>query len=149
MKKNNLLRFLNKVEVIHGGCWVWQDSLARSGYGVFHLGIPGSKAHSYAHRHAYEVFCGPIEDGKVIDHLCGNRFCVNPEHLEPVSIGENVLRGNGVTARNKRKKVCKRGHVFNAGNTRYSRHGRYCAVCNRENTADYIANKRKGFQYGE
>lgn len=70
--------------------------------------ITGIEGHPYAHRVAYEASRGPIPDGLTIDHLCRNRACCNPEHLEAVSLAENILRSNSPTALNARKKVCPR-----------------------------------------
>lgn len=71
------------------GCWIWPDATNDAGYGqVHHQGRV-----VYVHRLAYEQLVGPIPEGLVLDHLCRNTRCVNPAHLEPVTIGENVRRG--------------------------------------------------------
>lgn len=70
-------------------CWTWTGSLNGDGYGK--LRVDGRM--SLAHRVAYETCVGPIEDGLVLDHLCNNRACVRPSHLEPVTQGENLARG--------------------------------------------------------
>jgi hypothetical protein len=106
-------------------CWPWQGSIGTKGYGNFRL--EGSAPH--AHRAAYLLLVGPIPNGLTIDHLCRNRFCVNPAHLEPVSIAVNVLRGSGTAAQNRRKTVCLRGHKFDEANTRWYRGKRYCRAC--------------------
>lgn len=79
-------------------CWEWQRHRF-DGYG--HQRYNG-RSHP-AHRLAYELFVGPVPDGLCIDHLCRNRACVNPAHLEPVTWGENSRRGLVKT-------ICKRGH---------------------------------------
>src|SRR6266852_6967149 len=68
------------------GCWVWQHAKTRSGYGfVSYTREPINQARTSSHRVAYTVFVGTISDGLVLDHLCRNRACCNPEHLEPIT----------------------------------------------------------------
>lgn len=83
------LRFWAKVDA-EGDCWVWTGALSDTGYGSF---APAGKAKS-AHRFAYESLVGPIPVGLQLDHLCRNRACVNPDHLEPVSATENTRRSS-------------------------------------------------------
>ena len=88
-----------------------------------------------AHRVSYEALVGPIPKDLCIDHLCRVRNCVNPAHLEPVTVRENILRGNGPTAVNARKAFCKRGHpLFGENLYRKVRNGwpaRECRACKR------------------
>lgn len=86
-------RFMAKVDLAgHGGCWLWTAAVdPTTGYGKFHIG-PDQRTCG-AHRFAYELLVGPIPDGLVLDHLCRVRHCVNPQHLEPVTVGENLRRG--------------------------------------------------------
>ena len=94
-------------------CWNWIGSIHDSGYGV----LWGKGRRTRAHRLVYEALVGKIPPKMVIDHLCRNRRCVNPKHLEVVTQGENVLRGISLSAINKRKTHCFRGHEFDKENT--------------------------------
>lgn len=83
-------RFNQLWETSDSGCWEWTGTKISNGYAEF--SVDGQDV--YGHRWSYERFVGPIPDGLVIDHLCNNPGCVNPEHLEPVTNGENVRRGH-------------------------------------------------------
>jgi HNH endonuclease len=111
-------------------CQEWAAGRTTAGYGVLGTKVNGKRI--YAHRHAYEVAYGPIPDGYVIDHLCRNRACVNPEHLEAVVKSVNDLRGLSPNAENARKTHCKRGHEFTAENTRVRGTRRSCRQCDRD-----------------
>lgn len=127
--------FVSLIEVdVTSGCWVWVGSTARHGYAVH------GKPPKLMHRWAYERYVGKIPKGFVIDHVrdrgCIHLNCVNPEHMEPVTIGENVLRGDSLPAKNKRKTHCPKGHPYDEANTYRTKQGwRYCRACNRERAA--------------
>jgi hypothetical protein len=122
-----LERFMAKVEKQEDGCWFWIAATDRQGYGQF--SFSSRRRVARAHRVAYELLVGPIPDGLILDHLCRNPSCVNPTHLEAVTVGENTLRGNSPAAQQARQTHCKRGHPFTPENTRMEAGGRRCRIC--------------------
>ena len=112
------------------GCWLWSGYVQKSGYASYTKMVDGKRP--LAHRFTYEALVGPIPEGMVLDHLCRNRACVNPSHLEPVSMQENILRGEGFAATNAQKTHCKHGHPFDDENTWVYRGLRHCRTCRRE-----------------
>lgn len=113
-----------------GQCWIWTGKIDRSGYGKMWI----YDREFCAHRVVYTVLKGDIPDGLTLDHLkekCGNRACVNPDHLEPVTMRENVLRGNTFTAANLLKTHCPRGHEYSEKNIIPRKGGgkRGCRIC--------------------
>lgn len=108
------------------GCWVWVGGWFNSGYGrIYHNG-----KYRRAHRVVWEKFKGLIPYDKQLDHLCRNRLCVNPDHLELVTSKENTMRGISFAATNATKTHCLRGHAFTAENTiSRGRGGRDCRAC--------------------
>lgn len=120
-------RLMEKVVIVDDlGCWEFTGCTGGDGYGWLRI---GARAHA-AHRVTYEHFVGPIPDGLTLDHLCRNRLCVNPHHLEPVTRGENVMRGVGFAPVNKAKTHCPHGHEYSPENTYRNRRGwRACRAC--------------------
>lgn len=117
-------------------CWEWQAFVMKNGYGKFGMGRGESPV--LAHRWSYEFFRGEIPSGLVIDHLCRNRRCVNPDHLEAVSTRTNLLRGVGIVAQHATKTHCVNGHEFTPENTttRADHAGaRRCRACMRREAA--------------
>jgi hypothetical protein len=102
-------RLMSKIRHV-GEHWMWTGAKSGSGYGVLSMPTPSGWQPRPAHRIAYELLVGSIPDGLTIDHLCRVRLCVNPAHLEPVTMRENILRGESPTAKNARKTTCDQGH---------------------------------------
>ena len=116
-----------RIRVLSSGCWLWTGTIGYWGYGQF-----ASRGKTYrAHRLVYEAVRGSVPS--TLDHLCRNKLCVNPDHLEAVSVRENTLRGVGPAAQNVRKQYCTRGHQLVGENLR-TKQGRYgllrvCRAC--------------------
>jgi hypothetical protein len=124
-------RILERVAEQDGGysspCWI--SDRATNGVGYTQIWVGQEKF--YTHRLAYQIFVGPIPDGLHIDHLCRQRACCNPVHLEPVTPRENVLRGNSPAAAQALQTECIHGHPFDEANTGRTNGKRYCHECNR------------------
>lgn len=115
------------------GCWLWTGGATALGYPLMSWRIGATRKSFRAHRVSYEAFKGPIPPGLHLDHLCRMPYCVNPDHLEPVTPRENTLRGNGPAAVNSKKTVCKHGHsLLDAENVRLWQGERICRACQRE-----------------
>ena len=131
-------RFWAKVQRTDG-CWFWMGGKNR-GYGKFHVSGRSLKAHRYAYELLVASIPNTTEDEKriTLDHLCRTKECVNPAHLEPVTIKENVLRGESFSAINARKTHCPQGHEYTPENTnsRPSKPGRYCRACAKAGSAE-------------
>jgi hypothetical protein len=148
--ERDLDRFWDKVnkqgpEWGGSACWMWTACLNRKdgrGYGLF--GAFGTQF--LAHRFAYEALVGPIPEGMTIDHLCRNRRCVNPAHLEPVTNEENLRRSPLVNAQ---KTHCKSGHELTPDNIRPNGRGRQCIRCARERYARQREELGRGPAYKE
>lgn len=125
-------RFTEKVVESENGCLEWTGGKFGNGYGMLYPGPDSETKKLLAHRWSYEHFVGPIPEGFVIDHLCKNISCVNPDHLEPVSQRRNVLRGESFSAANARKTHCIHGHEFAGDNLISSERRRECRECRRQ-----------------
>ena len=125
-RKSPIERFLSKIHINDSGCWELPAWKNQYGYGQFSIKNKIFKAH----RFIYEYYHGAICPDLTIDHLCRNRKCCNPLHLEQVTKKENMLRGIGITALNAKKTHCIHGHEFNEENTWYIQGGRRCKTCN-------------------
>lgn len=126
MNRSEYTRFVGKISINPESlCWIWGASRFDNGYGAFW----SNGRTTQAHRWSYEFFVGAIPKEKEIDHLCRNRACVNPDHLEAVVHRVNVARGNqGLIQRNREQ--CPDGHPYSIANTWQDRRGhRHCRAC--------------------
>ena len=133
-------RFWSKVDDRGSGCWTWLAAKNPKGYGRFSV-----RRRAYqAHRVAYELSVGPIPDGMMLDHLCRNRACVNPAHLEPVTNRINLLRGDTLPAANVAKTECRNGHGLTPDNTvTYPSGERRCKTCDRDKQRRYYWERKR------
>ena len=127
----------HSVEDPKTGCWNWTGAKGSAGYGTIIVHDEKGKHGRGAHRVSYEQLVGPVPAGLELDHLCRNPSCINPEHLEPVTRGENIRRGSlpGILrAKGAARTHCKNGHPLvgrNVAHVSGSISSRSCRVCAR------------------
>jgi len=129
-------RFWNKVDKM-GCCWYWVAVLSGNGYGQFWLNGKMKLAHILS----YEDKFGKTPDGLELNHICRNRKCCNPDHLEAITHSENIQKGISV---NRNKTHCPQGHEYNEENTyiRSNRNHRECRICKRIQCSQYYQRKQ-------
>lgn len=141
MKQSITSRIANSIKVQDNGCWVWTRRRDRQGYGVMWIYQEGKKYQRFAHRMSYEAHKGLIPANKQIDHLCMNKSCVNPAHLEVVTSKENTQRYfQSIDI----DRYCRNGHRRTSSNTYISGKTKYCKICHRYSSAAY--RKRKEYE---
>jgi len=135
-KQDAIANFHKHYTILHNGCWQWVGFIAPNGYArvIVLTGpkrIKGNRIRRMAHRFSYELRYGKIPKGKQLHHICHNRSCVNPEHLQLTTKNEHpLIEMNTITSINARKTHCKRGHPFNKENTYLMPNGgRACRKC--------------------
>jgi hypothetical protein len=136
-------RFWSKVQRRESGCWEWTGAVTNQYGNCWNYVFPrGGARRTQAHRLSYILAKGEIPEGLQIDHLCKNKICVNPAHLEAVTQRENLLRGDTVASRNAAKTHCTHGHEFNEENTNVNAKGyRICRQCNRDTLQRFYARR--------
>ena len=135
-------RLARRISVVASGCWEWTGAIDRCGYGQ--VSIDGGM--TVAHRVVFAALRGAIPDGRELDHLCRNRRCVNPDHLEPVDHRTNTLRGTSPPAIHAAATQCPQGHAYDEKNTLVLKNGwRKCLECKRRRAREY-QQRKKGLQ---
>ena len=129
-------------------CWIWNGAKNNNGYGF----IRYKNSLQLVHRIMYSWFIKPIPRGLSskgqVDHMCNNRLCCNPKHLQFITQKENVLRGKGVSAVNARKIFCKRGHKLPLKDNR-SDGGRRCLICQRQKDREYWKKRKDNYVHSK
>jgi hypothetical protein len=131
------------------GCWEWQGRKDGKGYGLLTGTYQGRKLNWLAHRLSWLLHGGSLPPSMTIDHLCRVHGCVNPAHLEVVTIGENVRRGESFSTQHRRKTHCPYGHPYDEANTYHiPSGGRGCTECRRRNTREAARRRYQRIKHG-
>lgn len=137
-------RFHEKVTINHvTDCWLWTGAQDGHGYGQINVNGRPEKAH----RLAYRIYNGEIPHGLCLDHLCRVQHCMNPEHLEAVTLAENTRRQLAVIGHPRANKThCPHGHPYDEANTRFAVRGRVrvCRICRAASSKSYRDRKNHG-----
>jgi hypothetical protein len=139
MKANTIEGILARLivcepDVLDTGCWLWPGRKCAGGYGQ----VSTPTGFKMVHRWVYEHFCGPIPEGKELDHLCRRRNCANWQHHEPVTHRTNVRRGASMETKTR----CVHGHAYEGANIGWTGGHRVCRACARHKSAAYRARKK-------
>jgi hypothetical protein len=124
-------------------CWIYAGATDRHGYPQLTHMVEGKKKTTMIHKAMYQTERGEIPAGMTLDHKCRVTTCINPAHLEPVTLKENILRGDSPWAVHARKTACVNGHPFDEENTGRDNQGaRYCKTCRRKHINNWWAARR-------
>lgn len=142
-----------KIKINENGCWVWTGEITYQGYGKIYI----NGKNRNAHRYFYEQVKGKIPEGLTIDHLCRNKACVNPEHLEAVTLLENIRRSLKYKKPRVKNPNCPKGHPFDENNLYFYRNKngrgkrlcRKCRAINQDNYRKRLAMGITGSWYNE
>ena len=116
-------------------CMLWARGTTPSGYGNWTHLIDGKRER--AHRVMYKLLVGKIPEGMTIDHLCSNPPCINVDHMEVVTIQENIRRSTGISVVNRKKTTCKNGHPFTGDNLYVYKNMRGCVTCRHQRASTW------------